>query len=462
MERRSSCRYGKRSARAITACAGALVSDDGHIVQGVLAFAIGLGRAPPVRSPCGRRTRSASAPWSRAGCSSPGLLASGLALFDVLVWRPLGRGGLGTGWIAIGLAAMFVSAHGLVHASHGGSATRFGLTIDVASAIAATGAAAAAIAITDRSAAPFALVLAVALLPVPTVAGHALDAGRSWIEVPIDFLHVLAAAVWIGGLLCPGAGRAAHRRAAGGVRSSGAPLLEARARVGHRPRSDRSGARARCPPFHSSGRRGMARRSSGEDGTLRGARRPRLAVALARPRRSRAAPQHRARRARPRSRRRRRGWRADVAAPGTPLKRCPADCRELNRCAAFAGACRSCSRCWRARQPRRPTVPDGATSSALARPGSEVSCRSPRNPYDDRPLLATVSPNGDGYRDFVDVRFYLTSAANVIVRAQPTQCAFQRVTQPPWGVRGDTWRAAGKPLDGGRPRSGSDDLRASS
>src|SRR5207247_924360 len=37
-------------------------------------------------------------------------------------------------------------------------------------------------------------------LPVPTVAGHALDPGRSWIDVPIDLLHVAAAAVWIGGL----------------------------------------------------------------------------------------------------------------------------------------------------------------------------------------------------------------------------------------------------------------------
>ncbi len=35
---------------------------------------------------------------------------------------------------------------------------------------------------------------------MPTVAGHALDPGRSWIEVPLDLLHVLAAALWIGGL----------------------------------------------------------------------------------------------------------------------------------------------------------------------------------------------------------------------------------------------------------------------
>jgi copper transport protein len=176
------------------------VSDDGHIVQGVLAFGVGFGRAPPV--PALRPTVEVGlgTVLSRWIFFAGLLVASGLALFDLLVWRPLAKRGLRTGWIAIGLAAVFVSAHGLVHASHGGAATRFGLTIDIGSAVAATGAAAAAIAIADRSAAPFALVLAVALLPVPTVAGHALDPGRSWIEVPIDLLHVLAAAVWIGGL----------------------------------------------------------------------------------------------------------------------------------------------------------------------------------------------------------------------------------------------------------------------
>jgi copper transport protein len=176
------------------------VSDDGHIVQGVLAFGVGLGRAPPVpdlRSTVHVGFGTVVSRWVfLAGL----LVAAGLALFDLLVWRPLAGSGLGTGWIAIALAGMFISAHGLVHASHGGAATRFGLTIDIASAVAACGAAAAAIAIADRSAAPFALVLAVVLLPVPTVAGHALDPGRSWIEVPFDLLHVLASAMWIGGL----------------------------------------------------------------------------------------------------------------------------------------------------------------------------------------------------------------------------------------------------------------------
>src|SRR6185369_816353 len=53
----------------------------------------------------------------------------------------------------------------------------------------------------------------------------------------------------------------------------------------------------------------------------------------------------------------------------------------------------------------------------------------------DRPMLATVSPNGDGYRDLVRIRFYVTASAHVTVRAQATQRNFQRIAQPAWSVR---------------------------
>jgi hypothetical protein len=52
----------------------------------------------------------------------------------------------------------------------------------------------------------------------------------------------------------------------------------------------------------------------------------------------------------------------------------------------------------------------------------------------DRPMLATVSPNGDGYRDLVRIRFYLTATARVTIRAQATQRNFQRISQPAWSV----------------------------
>src|SRR3954465_10769355 len=53
----------------------------------------------------------------------------------------------------------------------------------------------------------------------------------------------------------------------------------------------------------------------------------------------------------------------------------------------------------------------------------------------DRPLLATVSPNGDGYRDYVDFRFFLTGTARIKVQAQVTRRAFQKVAQPAWSVQ---------------------------
>jgi hypothetical protein len=68
----------------------------------------------------------------------------------------------------------------------------------------------------------------------------------------------------------------------------------------------------------------------------------------------------------------------------------------------------------------------------------------------DRPMFATVSPNGDGYRDVVRIRFYVTASARVTIRAQAGQRNFQRIAQPAWFVRRHvtrgwqevTWRPA--------------------
>ena len=178
-----------------------VVSDDGHPEEGVLSFSVGTGVAPGASSLHAAGSAGFGTVLSRWIFFAGLLVASGFALFDLVVWRPVAGSHLGTGVIAIGLAAMFVSAHGLVHASHAGTATRFGLVIQIASVLAATGAAAAAIGIAEPAATPFALALALSVLPAPTIAGHALDPGRSWLEVPIDFLHVAAAAMWLGGLV---------------------------------------------------------------------------------------------------------------------------------------------------------------------------------------------------------------------------------------------------------------------
>src|SRR5436309_3405933 len=48
---------------------------------------------------------------------------------------------------------------------------------------------------------PAAFVAALLLLPGPSIAGHALDRGRSPIEVAADIVHVAAASIWLGGLV---------------------------------------------------------------------------------------------------------------------------------------------------------------------------------------------------------------------------------------------------------------------
>ncbi len=86
--------------------------------------------------------------------------------------------------------------------------------------------------------------------------------------------------------------------------------------------------------------------------------------------------------------------------------------------------------------PTRTAAPDPIPALVPALPEAEFLSVSTDHPFArDRPLLATVSPNGDGYRDFVDVRFYLTLAAKVRIRAQVTRRTFQRVAQPQWVVK---------------------------
>jgi hypothetical protein len=86
--------------------------------------------------------------------------------------------------------------------------------------------------------------------------------------------------------------------------------------------------------------------------------------------------------------------------------------------------------------PTKTAAPDPIQPPPAPLPEARFLSVSTDHPFArDRPLLATVSPNGDGYRDFVDVRFFLTSTARVTVRAQVAQRTFQRVAQPQWAVR---------------------------
>ena len=201
-----------------------VLSDDGHIVAGVFAFAVGAGRAPPSAALTAGGTNLTTNVISRWFFFAGLLVAVGVSLFMPLAWQPaLRAAGADTHdrtlWplAFVGFVLAFLGASTLLP-HHGAGTTRSGLTYEIGGIVAVVGAALAAIALVDRRLGRGAFVCALALLPVPSVAGHALDRGQ-WprpLNVAADILHVGAAAIWIGGLLALAVGlpRAARRLSA--------------------------------------------------------------------------------------------------------------------------------------------------------------------------------------------------------------------------------------------------------
>jgi copper transport protein len=175
-----------------------VISDDGHAVEGVLAFGVGAGRAPPVaslRAGGGFDTADAVTRWLFL---SGVLLAGGAAVFQLAVCRRIA----GSRALAALLFAGFVLAV-LGNHSHGGAAshTRFGHVSDAGLILAGIGAASASVAAFYRRVWPLPILCALGLLAVPTLRGHALDPGQPGaLNVVADLAHVTAAAVWIGGV----------------------------------------------------------------------------------------------------------------------------------------------------------------------------------------------------------------------------------------------------------------------
>jgi copper transport protein len=171
-----------------------VVSDDGHLISGVIAFAVGAGRAPPTPSLTPSGGRSATDVFARFLFLGGILIAGGGALFRLAVG--IGRERV----LLVGCLLAFFGGTGLL-SSHEALSSRFGLAVGFATLIAAAGATAAAISTVEPKAATVAWILALLLLPAPTFAGHALDPGRPRIEVLVDILHIVAAAAWFGGLV---------------------------------------------------------------------------------------------------------------------------------------------------------------------------------------------------------------------------------------------------------------------
>jgi copper transport protein len=198
-----------------------VLSDDGHTIEGVFAFAVGVGRAPPTAALTAGSTNLTRNVISRWFFFAGLLMAVGVALFVPLAWWPALRAAGADQdervlWplAFAGFFLAFLGASSLIP-HHNPATTRFGLAYEVGGIIAVVGATLSAIAFVDRRLGRGVFVCALALLPIPSVAGHALDPGQwPWpLNVAADIMHVGAAAVWIGGLLALAVGlpRAARK-----------------------------------------------------------------------------------------------------------------------------------------------------------------------------------------------------------------------------------------------------------
>jgi copper transport protein len=202
----------------------AIVSDDGHLESGVIAFGVGPGRPPPTPAlVAGSNGPSAGSVVTRWLFFAGLLSAAGIALFALLA-RPRDEER-----VALTLAcSAVIAAFGAAEEAHrAGFDTRAGTALGagfVAALVVATLAGAATL---ERSVLRPALLLAVGLVAVPSFAGHALDRGLNRVNVVVDILHVAGAAAWVGALLGLVLFRDAPQRRAIQLAAAGVALLGA-------------------------------------------------------------------------------------------------------------------------------------------------------------------------------------------------------------------------------------------
>lgn len=193
-----------------------IVSDDGHTVEGLLAFAVGAGGSPPRAAL--RLLGTSPEPVdlaSRCLFLLGVLVAAGALAFQPLVWkRALTSASLSADndrrarATEAGVAALlavsgfFLVFLGVGHGAHGSAATRYVRVNDVGALTAVLGMTAAALGAYYPRLRPGAWGAAAVLVVLPTTRGHAFDPGEPWlVNAAADLVHVLAVAVWLGGLL---------------------------------------------------------------------------------------------------------------------------------------------------------------------------------------------------------------------------------------------------------------------
>jgi len=169
-----------------------IISDDGHLESGVLAFAVGEGRAPPTAALEAEATGpGAGATFTRWLFLAGVLAAVGISLYALLVLRDAGRRIA----LVLGLGALAAAAGAAVEAHRTGLDVRYGAAMAAGSIVAGLVAVGSIVALRP------ALFLALGLAVVPSVSGHALDPGVPAVNVVFDIVHVLSAAAWVGVLL---------------------------------------------------------------------------------------------------------------------------------------------------------------------------------------------------------------------------------------------------------------------
>jgi copper transport protein len=177
-----------------------VVSDDGHLETGALAFGVGAGTPAPAAVVGQKTQRDNLLTFARWIFLAGLLVAAGIAAARLALGRREPQLAAG----ALTLALLVAAVGALLELARIPSAldTRFGVVTAVAAGVALTGAAAAAAAIRAPAALRAAEVAALGLLVAPALAGHALANDRPIaLAFPADLIHTAAASFWIGGVL---------------------------------------------------------------------------------------------------------------------------------------------------------------------------------------------------------------------------------------------------------------------
>jgi copper transport protein len=175
-----------------------VISDDGHLESGVLAFAVGIGRPPPVAGLAAQATGPTADSVGARWLFFAGVLgAAGIALFTFVV-RPREQERIP---LILSTAGVLVALGAAQEVHRVGLSTRDGKALGLAFLIASVVATLGAAATLDLRVLRPGLAIALSLAVVPAFAGHALDPGLARVNVVADVVHVLAAAGWVGVLL---------------------------------------------------------------------------------------------------------------------------------------------------------------------------------------------------------------------------------------------------------------------